>query len=208
VSNRQDKQLETWQGEFGRAYTDRNIQYPFKRFSAFARMLEGLELSRILEVGCNRGHNLVTLTMLLGSDTEIVGIEPNPYALSLARRASDKTSALAGQADDIPFKNEYFDLVFTVGVLIHISLKDLGDCLDEIYRVSRRYILAVEYFAPEETTIPYRGHDNLLWKRDFLAHYQGRFSTLGLVRSGYWGLEHGFDRCNWWLLDKAAAANT
>lgn len=205
MSAGQGPQLETWQGEFGRAYTDRNVHDPLDRLAAFTTMLEGIEARRVLEVGCNRGHNLVTLHMLLGPGAEIVGIEPNAYALSLARAASDETSALRGQADDIPFKDAYFDLVFTAGVLIHVPPEDLGSCLDEIHRVSRRYILAIEYFAPEETTIAYRGHDDLLWKRDFLTHYRTRFPTLEPVRSGYWGLEDGFDRCHWWLLEKPSA---
>lgn len=196
--------LETWEGEFGRAYTDRNVQDPQLRLSAFATMLEGTEIRRILEVGCNRGHNLVTLNLLLGAKADVVGIEPNPYALSLARAASDQTSALLGRADDIPFRDGYFDLVFTAGVLIHVAEDDLGRCLDEIFRVSGRYILAVEYFAPEETPVAYRGRNDLLWKRDFLTHYQDRFPGLALARSGYWGLDDGFDRCHWWLLEKTA----
>lgn len=70
----------------------------------------------------------------------------------------------------------------------------------EIYRVSRRYILAIEYFASEDTSITYRGESELLWKRDFGAHYQKL--PLDLLSTGYLGPERGFDRCNWWLLQK------
>ena len=195
-------QLRVWEGEFGKAYTDRGVTDWPVRLPAFQKMLDGLPVKRVREVGCNRGHNLVALVELLGEGSDVVGIEPNRYALELARETSVKIGALYGHAFDIPFKDGYFDLVFTCGVLIHVSLKDLPKALMEIYRVSKRYILAIEYYAEEETVIHYRGRDDLLWKRDFLKHYQTQFPDLTLIRSGYWEPEDGFDRCHWWLLEK------
>jgi pseudaminic acid biosynthesis-associated methylase len=157
----------------------------------------------VLEVGCNRGHNLLALAELLEDNGDIVGIEPNRYALELTRAASTQITALYGHAFDIPFKDGNFDLVFTAGMLIHIPLSDLPTVLGEICRVSRRYVLAVEYFAEEETAILYRGHTDLLWKRNFLLHYQTQCPELALIRSGYWGLGDGFDRTHWWLFEKS-----
>jgi pseudaminic acid biosynthesis-associated methylase len=196
-------QRETWEGGFGNAYTERNVIDWHVRLPAFRYMLEGLSIRRLLEVGCNRGHNLLALAEILGTETEVVGIEPNRNALEHAQEASTQIAALYGYAQDIPFKDGYFDLVFTAGVLIHIPPADLGGVLTEICRVSRQYVLAIEYFSEKETAIPYRGHDDLLWKRNFLLHYQTRCPGLALVRSGYWGPEHGFDRVHWWLLEKA-----
>ncbi len=194
-------QLEAWQGEFGAAYTQRNVVDWRARVPAFRRMFQRIKPGRVLEVGCNRGHNLVAIAEGLPG-VEVVGIEPNPVALEIARQASPKASALQGNAGDLPFKDGWFDTVFTCGVLIHIPLDALGTALQEIYRVSRRYILAVEYFAKDETVIPYRGHEDLLWKRDFLAHYQSRFPDLGLIDQGFWGPGEAIDHANWWLLEK------
>jgi pseudaminic acid biosynthesis-associated methylase len=198
-------QLKIWEGEFGKDYTDRNVIDPRIRLRAFQKMLEGLPIKRVLEVGCNRGHNLLVFAELLGEDSEVVGVEPNRYALEIARSSSVKVGVLYGHTFDLPFKESYFDLVFTAGVLIHMPLANLSTALNEIYRVSKRYILAIEYFAERETTIHYRGHDDLLWKRNFLEHYQTQFPDLSLLRSGYWGPEDGFDRTHWWLLEKSAA---
>ncbi len=195
-------QLEVWESEFGRAYTDRNVIDWRIRLPAFQQMLTGLPIKRVLEVGCNRGHNLLALAELLGADSEIVGIEPNRYALELARAASTKISALSGHAFDMPFRDGYFDLVFTAGVLIHVPPQNLPVALTNIYQVSGRYILAVEYFAEEETAISYREHNDLLWKRNFLKCYQTQFPELALIRNGYWGPEVGFDRTHWWLFQK------
>lgn len=196
-------QLNTWEGEFGKEYTDRNKIEWSKRAPSFAKMLEGLQLKNILEVGCNRGHNLVALSEIFKDALPgITGIEPNGYAIEIARKSSPLISVLKADAFNIPFKDGYFDLAFTAGVLIHISLKDLHRAMREIYRVSGKYILAVEYFAEEETEIQYRGSTDLLWKRNFLKHYQQLFPDLKLVKNGYWGENEGFDRTTWWLMEK------
>ena len=196
------RQLNAWKSEFGRAYTDRNPLDWRTRLPAFQQMLGGLPIKRVLEVGCNRGHNLLTLAALLGEDCEIIGIEPNRYALELGRATSPKVALLNGHVFDIPFKDGYFDLVFTSGVLIHVPLADLPQALIELHRVTRRYILAIEYAADEETVIQYHGHNDLLWKRNFLKHFQTQLPGLILVNSGFWPPDHGFDRCNWWLFEK------
>ncbi|HYX69903.1 MAG TPA: pseudaminic acid biosynthesis-associated methylase [Terriglobales bacterium] len=200
------KQLEQWTGEFGRAYTERNVLDWKLRVPAFREMLKGLALGRVLEVGCNRGHNLLTLREVLGSEPEIVGIEPNRQALEIARASSPQVSVLEGNAYDLPVPDGSFDLVFTAGVLIHIPADDLPRALAEVYRASRQYVLAVEYYAEEETPILYRGESELLWKRDFRKHYQAQFPGLRLLRDGYWDAAQGFDRTNWWLLEKPAGA--
>lgn len=195
-------QLNTWHGEFGNAYTDRNPVDWQVRLPAFQTALEGLHLPRVLEVGCNRGHNLVALSKCLGSETEIIGLEPNDYALSIAQTLDAPVTAHHGDVFDIPFEDGRFDLVFTSNVLIHISLENLPLALNEIYRVSNRYILAIEYFAESETEIFYRGHSALLWKRDFPKHYHEQFPNLTMIRNGYWEPEDGFDRSHWWLFEK------
>jgi pseudaminic acid biosynthesis-associated methylase len=193
------QQLEMWSGEFGKQYTDRN-QVDWRTVVPFLRpMVEGLSLSRVLEVGCNRGHNLRALREILGPGPELIGVEPGRYARELARAAG--VDARDANAFGLPFPDGDFDLVFTAGVLIHVALDDLPRAMREVYRCSRRYILAVEYFSAEETVIPYRGHEDLLWKRDFLRHYQSLFPDLTLVRQGY---NEEWDRSTWWLLEKPA----
>jgi pseudaminic acid biosynthesis-associated methylase len=199
------KQLDAWQGQFGKEYTERNAIDWRVRLPAFRTMIEGLGVRRVLEVGCNRGHNLVALRQVLGDRAELAGVEPNPHALELAQ-ATGVADFRAGTIYELPFADGSFDLVFTAGVLIHIPPESLPAALAEMHRCSRRYLLAVEYAAEEETVVPYRGHGDLLWKRDFLREYQAHFPWLGLVRQGYWGKDDGFDRTTWWLLEKPAAA--
>lgn len=195
-------QLNAWQGEFGDAYTDRNVVDWRKREPAFREMVDGLGLQRVLEIGCNRGHNLVALSSILGESSDVVGLEPNPKARATARALGENIGVMSGTTYDIPFKDGHFDLAFTCTVLIHVPLAELPAAMREIARVSRRYILCIEYFAEEETSIHYRGRDDLLWKRNFLAHYEREVPGVKVLRSGYWDDKHGFDRSHWWLLEK------
>jgi len=66
-----DNQLQAWKGDFGKAYTDRNVIDWQRRAPAFQKMFEGLALDRVLEVGCNRGHNLPAVRQALGATPEI-----------------------------------------------------------------------------------------------------------------------------------------
>jgi len=197
-------QLKSWAGEFGDAYTDRNVVDWRTRLSAFRTMLEGTEPGSILELGSNRGHNLILLSELFAG-AQVVGLEPNMKALRIARQTSRTLRIIRGNALEVPFGNSQFDLVITANMLIHIALDDLAAVLKEIHRVSRKYILSIEYFAEEETVIHYRGHDDLLWKRNFPEHYQSQFPALRLLKSGYWDRDNGFDRSHWWLWEKDPA---
>ncbi len=197
------EQLKRWEGDFGRAYTDRNVLDWHKTRAAFASVISGLGVRSVLEVGCNRGHNLITVHDILGPDSDVVGVEPNRYALELARAASTQVSAVRGHAQDLPFKHRSFDLVFTVGVLIHVPPDDLPSVVEEIARVAARYVLVAEYAAESPTTIRYRGFDDMLWKDDFGAVFVRHAPDLSILRHGEWGADDGFDDVTWWLLERS-----
>ena len=194
------EQLDLWKSDFGVAYTDRNEVDPSLRINAFKKILSDLKIRNILEVGCNVGHNLIGLSKI--GNFNLIGIEPLLYAVERGRKASNKISILEGDAFNMPFKDDYFDLVFTAGVLIHIHSEDLGKAIDEMYRVSKKYILIIEYFAQEETVIPYHGSMNALWKRNFEKIFLEKYPKLKKIKSGFLNKDEGFDRCNFILFEK------
>ena len=193
-------QLALWSSEFGASYTDRNDRELPARALAWRSMVGGLQIKRVLEVGCNVGWNLHYLAAV--GDYERYGVDPQAYATHRARLTRPDCNIVQGDAFDIPFKAGYFDLAFTCGVLIHIGPNDLPRALDEIYRVSRRYILYIEYDGAEETDLQYRGRKDALWKRDHRAIWQNQHPDLTVLRSGVWGADHAFDDCGWCLFEK------
>jgi pseudaminic acid biosynthesis-associated methylase len=154
-----------WMGEFGKEYTDRNVVDWKTRLPGLREIFNELTPNRVPEVGCNRGHNLVALRAIW-PDSQFAAVEPNPYAVSLAREANPQAAIFQADAFDLPLKDGWADLAIACGVLIHIALPDLKGALAEIHRVSRRWVMTSDYYAAEETEVKYRGHNDLLWKRD------------------------------------------
>lgn len=189
------RQLEMWQSDFGKAYTDRNPQSGEEMDSALGAYYAGVKKSdlfrrflseerfpsgRVLEVGCNVGAQLEILQRV-NPRLELYGIEPQTYALELARKKGSGVRYFHGTAFDIQFDSNFFDVVMTTGLLIHIHPVDLPEALAEIYRCSRRYIFLHEYFSEKPCQIQYNGHDGLLWKMDYTERYLEQFPGLAVV---------------------------
>ena len=187
------EQMETWTGQFGKEYTDRNAlfleemealyqrNYGVTRTELNERFLKGIDRSiRVLEVGSNVGNQLLCLQGMGFSD--LYGIELQSFAVELSKSRTKRINIIEGSAFDIPFKDGYFDLVFTSGLLIHISPSDISVAMEEICRCTREYIWGLEYYADKYTEIMYRGHRNLLWKANFPRLYLDQFEDLQLLK--------------------------
>lgn len=185
--------INEWDGKFGETYTDRN-NLTVAQLDALFRKNFGLTKTqmndeflsalnsgaRILEIGCNVGNQLLHLQK--SGFTDLWGIEVSKYAIEAAKQKTRNVNIVKASAFDIPFKDGFFDLVFTSGVLIHIPTKSLHLAMDEIYRVSSKYIWCFEYYAGKETKVEYRGKQGLLWKNDFLRLFLDRFPVLKIVK--------------------------
>lgn len=186
-------QTKKWSGEFGQAYTNRN-PYSVKDTNNLYRSLYGLtriEMNRefignlpftinILEVGSNVGAQLLVLQEM--GFQNLYGIEIQFEAIKFSQSVSKRIHIIQGSASNIPFKNSFFDLVFTSGLLIHISPQNIYNVMSEVHRCSNRYIWGFEYFAEEYTEVEYRGEKNLLWKANFPQMYRDFFHDLRLIK--------------------------
>ena len=191
--NAVSEQEGVWIGDFGAAYTARNRfddpaafeQLYVDRFGVgraeINRAVLG-ELDRgitVVEVGCNVGNQLAALAR--DGFRHLYGVDIQAAAVAEAHQKRPALNVVEGSALDLPFKNGFADLVFTNNVLIHIAPDNLGQVMNEMTRVSRRYIWGFEYYAPELQEVPYRGHNALLWKADYSGLFQQRFPELKLV---------------------------
>lgn len=204
-----EKQLNEWRGDFGTAYIKRNQPSPDvlrQHSAAFARILshlDGAPPKSILEGGANIGLNLRSLPAVTGA--ELFAVEPNATARQIL--VEDKVvkpeNVFDGYLANLPFADAAIDLVFTAGVLIHVPDDALEASYRELHRVAGRYILSIEYFSPNPVAIPYRGHDDLLFKRDYGGLWLDMFDDLELVADGFlWRRTTGWDNQNWWLFRK------
>jgi pseudaminic acid biosynthesis-associated methylase len=204
-----DDQLKRWRGSFGDAYADRNagFNYIAPLVSAFARILERTRHHpphSILEVGANIGLNLRALSRL--GDAELHAAEPNAKARTVLIQDHVVKPERVYDADAarLPLADRSIDLVFTSGVLIHIHPDRLAAACREIHRVAARWIVCIEYFAAEPTSSPYRGHDDLLFKRDFGQFWLDCCPKLVPVDCGFfWKRLSLLDNLTWWLFERA-----
>ncbi len=192
-TSRHTSQLKEWTGDFGRQYTDRNTldcrelnslyqnNFGITRTELNEKFLCDVPRdARILEVWCNCGNQLLLLQEM--GFVNLWGVEVQPYALERARIRTRGINLTQASAFDLPYEGAGLDLVFTSGVLIHVSPSDLPSALDEIHRCTKKWIWGLEYYAPEVTEVNYRGHDDLLWKTDYVKSYLDRFADLELVK--------------------------
>ena len=187
-------QIEFWKSDFGKEYTDRSSfltaedwdQLYIKTWGITKPEMNKLFLdhlprtSKILEVGCNTGMQLNGLQRM--GFENLYGIELQPYAAEQAKKFTKNINIVCGSGFDLPFKDKYFDLVCTNGVLIHISPNDLPKIMGEMYRCSNKYIWGFEYYSEKLTEINYRGHENYLWKADYASLFMQQFPDLKLVK--------------------------
>ena len=188
-----DEHIEFWSGGFGDAYTDRNQVDWSKRVPFWSNMIWLTQPSSVLEVGCNAGWNLMAIESV---DKKVIlsGVEINEKARLTAIENGFPVEPKAGHEIGSLLPH---DMVFTAGVLIHVSQQDLGRTMRAIVDNSARYVLAIEYADTEEVEVEYRGHSNKLWRRPYGELYQ-EFG-LRLVSTGE---AEGFDDCTYWLLEK------
>ena len=190
------KQEEFWSGEFGKEYSDRN-NWTIEEYDEFYKKEWGktrTEMNeefigslskdiKILEVGCNIGMQLQLLQSM--GFKNLYGIELQAYAVEKAKTISKGINIIQGSGFELPFKDNYFDIVVTNGVLIHISPDDHKKIMSEIFRCSKKFIWGFEYYSPELKTLPYRGNEGFLWKTDFANVFSTMFPSLKEVKRVY-----------------------
>ncbi len=195
--NPNTKQESFWTSDFGRHYTDRNSRH-LEDWNQFyldnwgqtklamnERFLGHLDReARILEVGCNTGMQLMGLQQ--NGFQQLYGVEIQPYAVEKAKEYTQQVNIVQGSGLDLPFKDSFFDVVGTNGVLIHISPDDLPKVMAEMIRCTSRYIWGFEYYTPDITTIKYRDNVGYAWKGDYARLFQEQFpGQLRLVRQEF-----------------------
>lgn len=195
-----------WAGEFGEAYQERNEgdHWIAANLAFFGRALKSAgRVESLTELGPNIGLNLTALQRLLPA-ASLRGVEISDSAIDKLKENVPGVDAVRSSILDWE-PEERSDLVFTKGVLIHINPDALPTVYDKIHEGSRKYILLAEYFNPVPEMIPYRGHENRLYKRDFAGEMLDRFPDLALRDYGFaWRRDPLFPQgdLTWFLLEK------
>ena len=204
--NERTEQELFWASEFGDEYIARNSddRWVTSNTALFATVLSRTrQVSSIIELGANIGLNLRALHRLL-PQADVSAVEINEKAARELEANLPHVVVFQGSICEFQ-PDRTWDLAFTKGLLIHINPDRLADVYDLLFRASRRYILLCEYYNPTPVEVPYHGHSQRLFKRDFAGELLVRYSELALVDYGF--VYHGDrnfpqDDMTWFLLEK------
>ena len=201
------KQEEFWAGEFGDEYTGRSrgADRVASNIALFSKVLARTDtVKTVIEFGANIGLNLQAIRQLLPT-ADLSAIEINGKAVDELQRLG---YVKVYRESILDFKPDYpRDFVLVKGVLIHINPDYLPRVYDLLYGTTSRYICLAEYYNPSPVSIPYRGHEDRLFKRDFAGELLRRFVDLRLIDYGFvYHRDPKFpqDDITWFLLEKAA----
>lgn len=161
--------------EYGYDYWDGDRKYGYggyrydgrwrsvaQRLADYYRLKAG---QKVLDVGCGMAHLLYELTQVVPR-LEVVGIDISQYALEHAKEEI-RAKLEYGQAQDIPFADNEFDLVISLTTLHNLKIYDLQKAVQEIERVSKgKSYIVVESFRND------REEMNLLyWQLTCASYY-------------------------------------
>ena len=96
---------------------------------------------RVLDVGCGSGVVTRAIAKRVGPNGRVVGLDPSPSFLAVAREIADKSGVgeriefREGSAKKLPFNDSEFDAVIAVTVLAHMH--DGAKAVPELVRVIR-----------------------------------------------------------------------
>jgi spore coat polysaccharide biosynthesis protein SpsF len=194
-----------WAGSFGKEYVERNRGDALlaSNRELFSRILEAAGgVASLLELGANIGMNLRAISSI-APDTELTGVEINAEAAAQLAEIPGVEAINASMLEFEPPKQ--YELVLTKGTLIHINPDSLPAVYELMHAASSRYTCIAEYYSPTPVAIPYRGHEDRLFKRDFAGELLDRYPDLRLRDYGFVyhrDPEFPQDDLTWFLLER------
>lgn len=148
--------------QFGEDYWDGNRKYGYGGYSydgrwrvvaeemaAFYKLQPG---QSVLDVGCGKGFLLYELTQVVPG-LKVAGVDISKYAIENAKEEI-RPFLCQGLAQELPYPDASFDLVYSITTLHNLHLFDLKKALQHINRVAkRRSYIAVESYRNEREKV-------------------------------------------------------
>ena len=157
-------------------FEDRNRMFRYvirMRYQIIIDFLKKIMPVNILDVGCGDGI-LEFLIKKEWPSVKITGIDIGWKNLAVAKEKSGKLSFIEADARVLPVKNKSFDAVVCSEVLEHLDNPET--CLDELERVTRKYLIVTTPNAFSWKILKY------IFKYPFI----GVYNVLNSLRIGYY----------------------
>ena len=201
-----------WAGDFGTEYMQRNSgeRLLASNLGFFSQAMRRIgKMANCIEFGANIGMNLKAL-QLLYPDMELSAIEINTHAAQALTEIIPANRIYNASILDWTPTNTW-ELVLIKGVLIHINPEELDNLYSTLVKSTHRYLLLAEYYNPVPVSIPYRGHSERLFKRDFAGEIMDRYPEMQLIDYGFvYRRDPRFpqDDVTWFMMEKKEVAET
>ena len=107
---------------------------------------------KILDIGCGKGFLLYEMSLLVPG-VEIYGIDISGYAIANSKEEI-RDRLQNGNANQLPFPDDHFDLVYSITTLHNLHNYDLDSALHEMERVGKKnkYLCVESYRSEVEKT--------------------------------------------------------
>lgn len=193
-----NKQQLKWLSSFGKNYTDRTKKISIKNFEQKYIEKYGITKSKIngkfykyfkksdifFEPGCNIGSQLALLKK--SGFKNFFGMDIQVNAINIGKKIRPYIKFKKGTSDNLPFNSNHFDIAITNDFLIHLNKENLSKTINEIYRVTNKYVWCFEYYSNKRTMLNYRGNKNLMWKDNFKKYFpKKKFKLIKTVKIPY-----------------------
>ena len=101
--------------------------------------------SSILDLGAGKGYLLYEIKKILPS-IKVVGVDNSSYAINNAKKEIKPFLIKYDLRKKLPFKDDEFDLVMSLGTLHNLKINELKIALYEMNRVAKNKYLMVESY--------------------------------------------------------------
>lgn len=143
------------------------------------------EKPKILDIGCGKGFLLFDFLKVI-PDAEIHGIDSSCYALANSKPEIQDRLRL-GSASDLPWPDDYFDLVISINTLHCLHAQHLDPALREMERVGKTH----KYLCVESWRNQSEKANLLYWQVTCEAFHTPEAWQWWFERTGYSG-DHSF----------------
>jgi ubiquinone/menaquinone biosynthesis C-methylase UbiE len=175
-------QKEYW-SDRGRVYMDEILSSGYLEREIFfqdmlIRKLKDLEFKSLFEAGCGFGWNIKRVKDEF-PETHVGGVDFSLPQLVNSKKYMDSYNALVsrGDATQIPFCDDAFDIGITVGVFMNLHPSKIKNALKEMIRVSKKYIIHLEY---DELHSTQQLINRRAFKTNIVSHdYKTLYQSLG-----------------------------
>ena len=141
--------------------------------------------SKILDIGCAKGYMMHDLSLLIPG-AEIKGVDVSNYAKENSIESMQDNIVVAN-ANNLPFPDDYFDLVIAINTLHNLPLIDCKQAFREISRVTDK-----DSFVMNDAWRDAKGEENMLkWNLTALTYmscddWVQFFDSVGYKGDYYW----------------------